>query len=91
LGSGPKEISERTERLNGRVPAVKAIESKYLLTGFAQCAVCGGSLMARSRDYGSARKFGYLCGYHHQRIARSSAICSDRESSSELSSLRSTS
>src|SRR5881296_4239092 len=23
--------------------------------------------MARSRDYGSTRKFGYLCGYHHQR------------------------
>ncbi len=37
------------------------------LTGFAQCTVCGGSLMARSRDYGSTRKFGYLCGYHHQR------------------------
>src|SRR6267143_483720 len=54
-------------KLNGRAPAVKAIDSKYLLTGFAQCAVCGGSLMARSRDYGSTRKFGYLCGYHHQR------------------------
>ena len=46
---------------------MKAIDSKYLLTGFAQCAICGGSLMARSRDYGSTRKFGYLCGYHHQR------------------------
>ena len=54
-------------KLNGRAPAVKAIDSKYLLTGFAQCAICGGSLMARSRDYGSTRKFGYLCGYHHQR------------------------
>jgi hypothetical protein len=54
-------------KLNGRAPAVKAIDSKYLLTGFAQCAVCRGSLMARSRDYGSTRKFGYLCGYHHQR------------------------
>src|SRR5206468_1562139 len=52
---------------NDRAPAVKAIDSKYLLTGFAQCAICGGSLMARSRDYGSTRKFGYLCGYHHQR------------------------
>ena len=46
---------------------MRAIDSKYLLTGFVQCAVCGGSLMARSRDYGSTRKFGYLCGYHHQR------------------------
>ncbi len=54
-------------KLNGRAPAVKAIDSKYLLTGFAQCALCGGSMMARSRDYGSRRKFGYLCGYHHQR------------------------
>jgi DNA invertase Pin-like site-specific DNA recombinase len=54
-------------KLNGRAPAVKAIDSKYLLTGFAQCGVCGGSLMARSRDYGSRRKFTYLCGYHHQR------------------------
>jgi hypothetical protein len=54
-------------RLNGRAPAAKAIESKYLLTGFAQCAICGGSMMARSRDYGSRRRYGYLCGYHHQR------------------------
>ncbi|PYR18098.1 MAG: hypothetical protein DMF98_26175, partial [Acidobacteria bacterium] len=52
---------------NGRASAVKAIDSNYLLTGFAQCAVCSGSLMARSCDYGSTRKFGYLCGYHHQR------------------------
>jgi site-specific DNA recombinase len=54
-------------KLNGRAPAVKAIESKYLLTGFAQCALCGGSMMARSRDYGSRRRYSYLCGYHHQR------------------------
>ena len=54
-------------KLNGRAPAVKAIESKYLLTGFAQCAICGGSLMARSGDYGSRRTFSYLCGYHHER------------------------
>jgi hypothetical protein len=32
-------------KLNGRAPAVKAIDSEYLLTGFAQCAICGGSLM----------------------------------------------
>src|SRR5881397_1821814 len=54
-------------KLNGRAPAAKAIESKYLLTGFAQCALCGGSMMARSRDYGSRRRYSYLCGYHHQR------------------------
>jgi hypothetical protein len=24
-------------------------------------------MMARSRDYGSRRRYGYLCGYHHQR------------------------
>ena len=54
-------------KLNGRALAAKAIESKYLLTGFAQCALCGGSMMARSRDYGSRRRYSYLCGYHHQR------------------------
>jgi DNA invertase Pin-like site-specific DNA recombinase len=54
-------------KLNGRAAAAKAIESKYLLIRFAQCALCGGSMMARSRDYGSRRRYGYLCGYHHQR------------------------
>ncbi len=53
------------ERPGGR--PVAGTESKYLLTGFAACAACGGSLIVRSRDYGSQRRFSYRCAYNFQR------------------------
>ena len=37
------------------------VESKYLLSGFARCATCGGSLSVVSRKYGGRRKFFYGC------------------------------
>ena len=52
-------------QLHGRPSA--GVESKYLLTGLATCAVCGGGMIVKSRDYGSRRKFAYTCAYHHQR------------------------
>jgi site-specific DNA recombinase len=43
------------------------IESRYLLTGLAQCGVCGGSLIVHSRASGRGRASAYLCSYHHLR------------------------
>jgi site-specific DNA recombinase len=37
------------------------IDSKYLLTGMAVCAVCGASLTVVSRSHGRTRVFGYRC------------------------------
>jgi site-specific DNA recombinase len=49
------------------------IESRYLLTGLAQCGLCGGSLIVHSRASGGRRANGYLCSYHH---LRGSTVCS---------------
>jgi site-specific DNA recombinase len=43
------------------------IESKYLLTGLAQCGLCGGSLIVHSRAAAGRRAHAYLCSYHHLR------------------------
>src|SRR5262245_2344332 len=48
------------------------IESKYLLTGLAQCGVCGASLIVHSRASGGRRANAYLCSYHH---LRGSTVC----------------
>jgi hypothetical protein len=42
-------------------------EPKYLLTGFARCALCGGTLFVRSRSHGSQRAFFYACTSYHRR------------------------
>lgn len=46
-------------------------DSKYLLSGFARCGVCGGTLSAASRSHGSTqgrwRVFFYGCLAHHKR------------------------
>jgi site-specific DNA recombinase len=43
------------------------IESRYLLTGLAQCGLCGGSLIVHSRASAGRRAHAYLCSYHHLR------------------------
>jgi site-specific DNA recombinase len=43
------------------------VESRYLLTGLAQCGVCGGSLIVHSRASGASRSHAYLCSYYHLR------------------------
>jgi hypothetical protein len=48
------------------------IESRYLLTGLAQCGLCGGSLIVHSRASGGRRANAYLCSYHH---LRGSTVC----------------
>ncbi len=43
------------------------IESAYLLSGFARCAVCGGSLGVTSGSHSSARAHVYGCIAYHKR------------------------
>src|SRR5581483_8951754 len=59
-------------QLHGR-PA-RAMESKYLLTGFVRCATCGGGMFVHSRSHGSARAFFYACTSYHK---RGRAVCGD--------------
>jgi DNA invertase Pin-like site-specific DNA recombinase len=47
------------KQLAGR-PA-SGVESRFLLTGFAVCGVCGGTLCARSRSHGRSRVYFYGC------------------------------
>ena len=42
-------------------------DSKYLLTGFGRCAVCGGGLHVRSRSHGKRRAFFYAYTSHYSR------------------------
>jgi site-specific DNA recombinase len=58
----------RTGRLVSR-PSGADLESPYLLSGLAQCAVCGGSLVAITRSHGRQRAKFYGCLYHHKRGA----------------------
>ena len=46
------------------------VESRYLLSGFARCAVCGASFYPLSRSHGKHRAFFYGCSAHHKRGAR---------------------
>ncbi len=49
-------------------------ESKYLLTGLARCASCGGTLTVRSRSHGKRRAYFYACSsFHH----RGQAVCAN--------------
>jgi site-specific DNA recombinase len=52
-------------KLWGRPP--NGIESKYLLSGLAQCSECGGSLYVRSRSHGKHRALFYGCTSYHLR------------------------
>jgi site-specific DNA recombinase len=70
--SGASYLRASNGQLWGR-PA-NGIESKYLLTGLAQCGVCGGSLIAHSRSSGRHRKYVYQCSYHY---LRGKAVCRD--------------
>jgi site-specific DNA recombinase len=52
-------------------------QEKYLLSGIARCATCGGSLVAFTRDYKRAGERGrfYGCNYNHKRGAK---VCRNR-------------
>lgn len=42
-------------------------ESKYLLTGLAQCGCCNGGLCVQTRSHGGRRAFFYACSSYYHR------------------------
>ena len=56
----------------GGKPLFRDQDSKYLLTGMARCAHCGGPLEALGRDYSRKKGRYYGCAYHRK---RGTAIC----------------
>lgn len=73
------EVSEAVEhRLRGVRALVttprrtRDIDSAYLLSGFARCAVCGGGLCVMNHGNGSGNGRSYGCLAHHKRGA---AVC----------------
>jgi Recombinase zinc beta ribbon domain len=56
----------------GRPPT--GTESKYLLSGLACCAPCGGGLYVRSRSHGRHRAFFYGCATYHN---RGTSVCTN--------------
>jgi site-specific DNA recombinase len=43
-------------------------DSRYLLAGFARCAICGGSFCAMTRNHGAERASFYGCTANHKRV-----------------------
>ena len=60
-------------RLLGR-PSGVDVRSRYLLSGIARCAVCGGALSVFNRSRGQYERKVYGCVYYHK---RGTAICSN--------------
>lgn len=55
---------------------IRATESRYLLTGFAQCELCGGGMVVGTQDIKRrGRRAVYVCGYHRE---RGNAVCTNR-------------
>jgi site-specific DNA recombinase len=54
---------------------IRATELRYLLTGFAQCALCGGSMVVGTQDIKRhGRRPVYQCSYHRD---RGNAVCAN--------------
>ena len=67
VASRLREIPRHTGRSVGGRP--RDIESKYLLPGFARCALCGGAFSVLSRAHGSRRAYFYACNTHFKKGA----------------------
>ena len=52
---------DRWKRGEGGAPDGRGVRSRYFLTGFGRCAVCGGSMQAVSRASSAGRNFRYVC------------------------------
>jgi hypothetical protein len=71
-------VREGYQRATGGVMhgrPLNGVEAKYLLTGFATCGICGGSLHVRSRTSGAGRRHVYACSVS---FYRGRAICDNR-------------
>jgi site-specific DNA recombinase len=56
-------------------PQAHDIDSRYLLSGFARCAVCGGGLGVTGGSHSSAKSHVYGCIAYHKRGA---SVCGNR-------------
>ncbi len=56
----------------GGAPDGRGVRTRYFLTGFGRCAVCGGSMQAVSRASSAGRNFRYVCATYWNRGA---SIC----------------
>jgi site-specific DNA recombinase len=71
-------IRARLETITGRTvdgrsgPRRRGNESRYLLSGFSRCAVCGAGFGVTSRSHGHERAYFYACTAYHK---RGTAIC----------------
>ena len=61
--------------LHGRARGASGHESKYLLTGMAECGSCHGGLTVHNRATGDRRTFAYLCGGYHR---KGPTVCGNR-------------
>jgi site-specific DNA recombinase len=70
----------------------RSLDSPYLLTGFARCAVCGGSFFVRRRTSRGHERTYYGCMYRHQRgpnaCANSLTVAMDDANAAFLTTLR---
>jgi site-specific DNA recombinase len=60
-------------RMMGK-PSRLDLESPYLLSGMGECGVCGGSLIAMTRNHGKRRGKRYGCAWSHE---RGSTVCTN--------------
>ena len=67
---------EYLERTGGAVFGRRSgpVEPKYLLSGFGECAACGGSLYVRTRSRSKQPAFFYGCSSYH---LRGHAVCAN--------------
>lgn len=66
---------ERTARERQYAAGGRAYRpSRYLLAGFARCAVCGGGFASHSRQHGARRAMFYGCTTHWKRGACENAL-----------------
>ena len=66
-----RSLAHANNKSVGR-PALRDIESAYLLSGMARCKHCGGPIEALGRDYSRRKGHYYGCAYHRKRGA---SIC----------------
>lgn len=73
---GAKEdyLRRTAGRASGR--PINDTESKYLLTGLAQCGWCNGGMAVQSRSHGARRGYFYACTSYHLRGGK---ICENRQ------------
>ena len=60
------------ETITGSRGRGRDVESRFLLSGFARCAMCGASFYPTSRSHGRERAFFYACSAYHK---RGTAVC----------------